>query len=101
MSWKWKNGQSAVLTNKVESYSRNLVGDKKAGFEDEIERWIKEEILVTWEGEVEGYLALMAVEQPTKNKVRPVWDYRELNKSAECHAGDNITADVCSEKLSS
>ena len=70
--WKWKNGKSQVLTNKVESYSRDLVADKKVGFEDEIERWIEEEILVPWEGEVEGYLE--AVEQPTKNKVRPVLD---------------------------
>ena len=76
------------------------MGDKKAGFEDEIERLIKEEILVPWEGEVEGYLALIAVEQPTKNKVRPVLDYRELNKSVECHTGDDIT-DVCSKKLRS
>ena len=37
VSWKWKNGKSPVLTNKVESYSCNLVGDKKAGFGDEIE----------------------------------------------------------------
>ena len=28
---------------------------------------------------------LMAVEQATKNKVRPVLDFRELNKSVECH----------------
>ena len=74
------------------------MGDKKVGYEDEIERWIKEEILVPWEGEVQGYLALMAVEQPTKNKVRPILDYRELNELAKCHAGDGIK-DVCSEKL--
>ena len=51
-------------------------------------------------GEVEGYPALMAVEQLTKSKVRPVLDYRELNKSVECHPGDDVT-DVCSEKLRS
>ena len=42
----------------------------------------------------------MAVEKPTKNKVRPVLDYRELNKLVECHTGDDIT-DVCSKKLRS
>ena len=53
----------------TKSYSRDLVEDKKVGFEDEIERWIKEEILVPWEGEVEGYLAFMAVEQPLRIKL--------------------------------
>ena len=45
-----------------------------------------------------GILPLMAVEQPTKNKVRPVLDYRELNAHVECHTGDEII-DVCSEIL--
>ena len=43
-------------------------------------------------------MPLMAVEQPTKNKVRPVLDYRELNTHVECHTGDDMT-DVCSETL--
>ena len=31
-----------------------------------------------WEGDVpEGIIPLMAVEQPTKDKVRPVIDFRE------------------------
>ena len=45
-----------------------------------------------------GVLPLMAVEQLTKNKVRSVLDYRELNSYVECHTGDDIT-DVCSETL--
>lgn len=40
----------------------------------------------------------MAVEQPTKNKVRPVIDFRELNKSARRHMGDCMTH-VYSEKI--
>ena len=40
----------------------------------------------------------MAVEQPTKGKVRPVFDYRELNQHVSCHTGDDNT-DICSEKL--
>ena len=40
----------------------------------------------------------MAVEQPTKQKVRPVLDYRELNEYIECHTGDDVT-DICDEKL--
>ena len=43
-------------------------------------------------------MPLMAVVQPTKNKVRPVLDYRELNEYVACHTGDNMT-DVCNEVL--
>ena len=64
-----------------------------------MERWIDEGILLPWEGEEDGgILPLMAVEQPTKNKVRPVLDYRELNAYVECHTGDDV-ADVCCETL--
>ena len=38
----------------------------------------------------------MAIEQPTKDKIRPVMDYRELNQ----HVDTFITnADVCTTKL--
>ena len=40
----------------------------------------------------------MAVIQPTKNKVRPVLDFRELNEYVKCHTGDDV-ADVCGEVL--
>lgn len=40
----------------------------------------------------------MTVEQPTKNKIRPDLDYRELNKFVECRTEDDVT-DVCSETL--
>ena len=45
-----------------------------------------------------GILPLMAVEQLTKGKVRPVLHNRELNKGIECHTGDDVI-DVCSETL--
>ena len=41
-----------------------------------------------------GIIPLLAVVQPTKNKVRPVMDYRELNDFVECHTGDDMVA-VC------
>ena len=40
----------------------------------------------------------MAVIQPTKSKVRPVLDFRELNGHVMCHTGDDVT-DVCGETL--
>ena len=45
-----------------------------------------------------GILPLMAVEQQTKGKVRPVLDFHELNEFVECHTGDNV-ADVCGDVL--
>ena len=53
--------------------------------------------MVPWEGECDGLLPLMAVEQPTKGKVRPEL-YRELNKRVSCHTGDEAIG-VCADKL--
>ena len=52
-----------------------------------------------WGERVEsGILPLMAVEQQTKGKVRPVLNFREQNEFMECHTGDNL-ADVCGDVL--
>ena len=99
VKWCWKGDSPPSLRNKVSCYDKQLDGRKKEEFEKEVDRWIAEGILVPWGKEVEGgILPLMAVEQPTKNKVRPVLDYRELNEYVECHTGDNMT-DVCNEVL--
>lgn len=98
VEWVWKS-DPPVLTNKIKCYDRQLQGEKKKGFEEEIERWIKEGILLPWKEEVEiGIIPLMAVEQPTKGKIRPVLDFRELNVHVSSHTGDEIT-DVCNEIL--
>ena len=47
---------------------------------------------------MKGVIPLLAVVQPTKDKVRPVMDYRELNLFVESHTGDEQTA-VCAEKV--
>ena len=36
--------------------------------------------------------------QPTKDKVRPVMDYHELNYFVECHTGDDMVT-VYGEKV--
>lgn len=97
--WSWKDNQPPKLQNTVSCYDRQLSGRKRERFEKEVERWIEEGILLPWNEEVEsGILPLMAVEQPTKDKVRPVLDYRELNKYIQCHTGDDVI-DVCTETL--
>ena len=97
--WRWKGNSPPTLRNKVSCYDKQLEGEKREKFDREVDRWIEEGILVPWGEEVEGgILPLMAVEQHTKNKVRPVLDYRELNEYVECHTGDDMT-DVCNEVL--
>ena len=94
VTYLFKEDQGPILTNKVSCYKRDLSGRKKEEFEREVDRWVEEGILMPWGERVEsGILLLMAVEQQTKGKVRPVLDFRELNESEECHTGDNV-ADV-------
>ena len=56
----------------------------------ELERWISKSWLQRLNGSVEGIIPLPAVFQLTKDKVRPVMDYRELNAFVECHTGDDM-----------
>ena len=70
----------------------------KSEFEEEVEKWIADGVLVPWKGEGKGVLLLMVVFQATKKKVRPVLDYRELNRFVACHTGSDII-DMCNEKM--
>lgn len=63
----------------------------KEEFDSEVERWIDEGVLIPWEGVEEGVIPLMAVIQSTKNKIRTVLDFRELNGYVMCHTGDDVT----------
>ena len=64
----------------------------------ELESWIFKGWLKQWDGPVRGVIPLLAVFKPTKDKVRPVMDYRELNDFVECHTGDDMVA-LCGEKV--
>lgn len=92
-------GESPVLKNKVGCHEHAMKEPVREEFDREVERWIAEGILVPWGKEVKsGVLPLMPVVQPTKNKVRPVLDFRELNVHVMSHTGDDAV-DVCSETL--
>ena len=98
VEWFFK-GEPPKLKNSVGCYENSYDEGTKEGFEREVERWIEEGILKPWGEDVkEGVLPLMVVIQPTKNKVRPVLDFRELNEYVKCHTGDDV-ADVCGEVL--
>ena len=87
-----------MLQNRVKFYKNSLESEKNSEFEEEVERWIADSILVPWKGEGKGVLPLIAVFQATKKKVRPVLDNRELNRFVACHTGSDII-DVCDEKM--
>ena len=72
VSYYWRGGVAPVLRNTVDSYSSTQDGTRKAKFQAKVDRWIEEGILLPWKREEGGLLPLMAVAQPTKNKVRPV-----------------------------
>ena len=101
-SWEvryfWNQNGAPSLKNTVAAYDKVLTAEKQKEYDAEIDRWIEEGILVPWNGEVSGIIPLMAVEQATKNKIRPVLDFRELNENVSCHTGDDMT-DVCCERL--
>lgn len=48
-------------------------------------------------GEIDGVIPLMAISQPTKDKVRLVMDYRELNQYVLSYPGKD--AAVCEDAL--
>ena len=98
VKYRWNELGEPKLNNTVGQYKLKLPTEKEEAFEAEVERWISEGILIPWSGEVTGLLPLMAVEQETKGKVRPVLDFRELNHNVSCHTGGD-GVDICGEKM--
>ena len=91
--WKW-SGEEPSLTNKVARY--HVKAEANAAFEEEVEQWIADGWLRPFDEPHDGITPLMAVVQRNKDKVRPVMDYRELNKFVSSHTGDSS---VCNETL--
>lgn len=80
-----------MLQNRVSCYKHTLKGGARIEFKREVDRWIDEGISRPWEGEeTNSVLPLMAVVQPTKNKVRPKLNEHQLS----CHTSSEA-ADVC------
>lgn len=98
--WRWTGDEPARLQSRISEYKSTRVPGVAQRYNLEIQKWISNGWLVEWNGPVKGYIPLLAVVQPTKDKVRPVMDYRELNLFVESHTGDDETA-VCADKLRS
>ena len=86
------------MSNSTAQYS--MPHDVKPKFEEEVERWIDNGWLRSYDeaelGPPKALIPLMAVVQANKDKIRPVMDFRELNSFIQAHTAD---ADVCADKI--
>ena len=99
MAWKWRDEREPeVLKNARSEYA--IPAEARQRYEDEVCEWIKCGWLQVYDeakyGPAKGLIPLMAVMQPSKDKVRPVMDFREVNRYIDAYTGD---ADVCADKL--
>lgn len=99
MAWKWADGsEPEYLVNHVSQYG--MGAEMRRAFDQELETWVEKGWLVPYDveqhGPVRGLVPLMAVRQGSKEKVRPVLDFRELNAHVTAHTGDT---DVCADQL--
>ena len=104
-SWnvKWKR-KNAVLPDKAGPKKTYSIKDKnREGFDAEVREWIDAGVLVEHDPviheKIRNHVPLMAVEQRKgeKIKIRPVFDFRELNKVIENHPAGSIP--ICRERL--
>lgn len=90
---------SRLIKNNVTCYNCQQQEGKRAEFEQELEIWIEDRILSPRTEDVAtGVLPLMVAVQPTKNKIRSVLDYRELNQYVSCNSGGE-RIDECVETI--
>lgn len=99
VTWKWGvDAGTPLLRNSVTEY--HVPPSARPDYEKELCQWINDEWLVPYDvklhGPVKGTIPLMAVTQHNKNKVRPVFDFRELNSYLDAHTAE---ADVCADKV--
>ena len=99
VKWKWKSPPHDVPKK---GYCSAREKDRKA-FDEEIQGWINEGILIRYDQELHGelkvFLPVFGVRQEKGDtvKVRPVFDFRKFNEHVESHPGDGLP--VCSDRL--
>lgn len=101
VQWCWKESS---VTGGCSSYPHNIVSQAdEVACNAEIEEWVEDGILVKHDpqchGEIKRYLPIIAVRQNKGQtfKVRPVMDFRGLNKLIESHPAGSTP--VCAEVL--
>jgi len=97
--WNWK----CDPPKQEKSINYHVAEKDRPEFDQEIQSWIQEGVLVEHNQSVHGrvsfYLPLMAVRQlkGDESKVRPVLDYRRLNKCIESHPGQ--ATPLCADRV--
>ena len=100
VNWKWERSPPVTLEGRAGCYVAD--GDRDA-FDDEVRTWVKEGILVKYDreshGEIQRYLPMMSVKQEKgdKIKIRPVFDFRDLNEEIRSHPAG--ATPLCNERL--
>jgi len=89
-----KSEGEPTLINKMTQF--RMDPEVESRFDAEVKEWIANGWLVAYDEPCDGILPLMAVVQEQKNKVRPVMDYREVNRYVESHTAASA---VCDETL--
>lgn len=100
IKWKWKNNRK--YESSIPGYTTvdNACVEE---FDKELQLWVNEGILVKHSapehGRVMSYLPLIGIKQVKGNsvKVRPVLDYRRLNKNIESYSGKSVP--ICADRL--
>ena len=92
----WVELDNRALISRTNSVVMNVIWRRRKG--PSLTDWIVEGITPWDKGVRTVVLLIMAVVQPTKNKVWPLLDYRELNKYITCHSGGDAI-EVCRETL--
>lgn len=98
VSWFWKK---ELPSRKIHGVNYAIKSSDKIDFESEDMMWIEDGILVPYNAEKHGLVRakvpLFAMKQEKKNKVRPVFDNRQLNSLIRSAPG--LDSAVCDGKL--
>ena len=94
VKWKWASSDRPSFIGTVGEYQ--ILPSIREKYEFEVKEWIEKGWLKPFDGKVLQDLPLMAIDQPAKNKVRPVLNYRRLNNFISTHSEDSL---VCAESL--
>ena len=101
VKWKWKEG--CVPKQQLAMWNHHIAQNDKSAFDSEISSWIEQGIPVEHDesihGKVQRYLPMLGVRQEKgeHSKVRPVFDYRGINKTIESHPGG--ATPLCADRL--
>ena len=98
VSWRWTAGEPKQLQSRIGECKCTRAQVVHEKYPKEVQSWISKCWLVERKGPVKGFIPLLTVVQPTKDKVRPVMDFSELNPFIESHTEDDEIA-ICADKV--